>query len=94
MEQVHREYGPRGLSVVAVDMEESKEKVERWAKDKGLNVTIVLDRTGSVMRAYDVRATPAVFAIARDGRLVAKAVGTKDWTGRQGRAFLEALLRE
>jgi peroxiredoxin len=93
IEQIHREYGGRGLSVVAVDMEESREKVQRWLKDKDVTFTIVLDRSGSVMRAYDIRATPAVFAIGRDGKLVAKAVGIKSWTGPRGRAFLEALLR-
>jgi peroxiredoxin len=93
IEQIHREYRDRGLSIVAVDMEESKEKVQRWLKDKDITFTIVLDRSGSVMRAYDVRATPVVFAIGRDGTLVAKAVGTKTWTSRHGRAFLEALLR-
>ena len=94
IEQIHREYSGRGLTIVAVDMEESKEKVQRWLKDKDITFTIVLDRSGSVMRAYDIRATPAVFAIGRDGKLVAKAVGTKSWTSRPGRTFLEALLRQ
>lgn len=93
IEQIHREYSGRGLSVVAVDMEESKAKVEGWLKDKDVTFTIALDRSGSVTRAYDIRATPVVFAIGRDGKLVAKAIGTKSWTSRSGRAFLEALLR-
>jgi hypothetical protein len=93
IEQIHREYAGRGLSVVAVDMEESREQVLRWLKDKDITFTIVLDRSGSVMRAYDIRATPVVFAIGRDGKLVAKAVGIKSWTSPRGRAFLEALLR-
>jgi hypothetical protein len=64
----------------------------RWTKDKDVSFTIVLDRSGSVMRAYQITATPVVFVVGRDGKLVAKALGTKDWTGPQGRAFLEALL--
>jgi peroxiredoxin len=93
IEQIHREYSDRGLSIVAIDMEESRDKVQRWVKDKNVSFTVALDRSGSVMRAYDVRATPAVFAIGRDGKLVAKAVGVKNWTSPRGRAFLEALLR-
>jgi alkyl hydroperoxide reductase subunit AhpC len=92
IEQIHREYGARGLAIVAVDMEESREKVLRWTKDKDVSFPIVLDRSGSVMRAYQITATPAVFVVGRDGKMVAKAVGTKDWTGPRGRAFLEALL--
>jgi peroxiredoxin len=93
IEQIHREYGDRGLSVIAVDMQEGREKVQRWVKEKNVSFTVVLDRSGSVLRAYDVRATPAVFAIGRDGKLVAKAVGVKSWTSARGRAFLDALLR-
>ena len=75
-------------------MEEGRDKVLGWVKDKQVTFTVVLDRSGSVMRAYDVRATPAVFVIGRDGKLVAKAFGTKSWGSPRGRAFLEALLRQ
>jgi hypothetical protein len=30
--------------------------------------------------------------IGRDGRLVARAAGTRDWDGKAGRAFLDALV--
>jgi peroxiredoxin len=92
IEQIHREYSDRGLTVVAVDMQETHDKVQRWAKEKNVSFTIALDRSGSVLRAYDVRATPAVFAINRDGKLVAKGIGVKSWTSPRGRAFLDALL--
>ena len=93
IEQIHQEYKDRGLSVVALDLQESRDKVARWVKEKRTSFTVLLDPTGSVSRAYDVTATPTVFVIGRDGTMVAKALGTKDWTGPRGRAFLEALLR-
>ncbi len=93
IEQIHRDYKDRGLVVVGIDMEEGRDKVARWVKDKNLTFTVVLDRSGSVTRAYEVTATPTVFVVGRDGKMVAKALGTKDWTGPRGRAFLEALLR-
>jgi hypothetical protein len=30
IEQVHREYGPRGLAVLAVNIEESRDVVAAW----------------------------------------------------------------
>ncbi len=74
-------------------MQENRDKVARWVKDKNVSFPVVLDRTGSVTRAYEVTATPTVYIVGRDGKMVAKAVGTRDWTGPRGRAFLEALLR-
>jgi phosphoribosylformimino-5-aminoimidazole carboxamide ribonucleotide (ProFAR) isomerase len=93
IEQIHREYKDRGLVIVAIDMEEGRDKVARWVKDKRMSITVLLDPTGRTTRAYEVTATPTVFIVGRDGKMVAKALGTKDWTGPRGRAFLEALLR-
>ena len=36
--------------------------------------------------------TPTVYVIGRDGRLLAKALSTMQWTGPEGQAFLQALL--
>ena len=33
-----------------------------------------------------------VFVVGRDGRLIAHAIGNRDWTAPEGRALLEALL--
>ena len=90
---MHQQYKDRGLAVVPIDIKESRDKVARWVKERNLTFTVALDRTGSVMSAYGVTATPAVYVVGRDGKIIAKAFGTKDWTGPRGRAFLEALLR-
>ncbi len=92
MEQVLREYRPRGLALLAINIEEDRTTVARYAREKKLTSTVLLDPTGAVNRAYRVRGTPTVFVVARDGRLVAKALSTMEWTGREGRAFLDALV--
>jgi peroxiredoxin len=92
IEQVHREFGPRGLAVLAVNMEESREKVRAWVNDRKLTMDVLLDISGSVNGAWGVAYSPVVFVIGRDGRLVARAIGTRDWTTPEGRAFFEALM--
>jgi AhpC/TSA family protein len=89
---VHREYGPRGLAVVAVNIEESRETVAPWVVQKKLSMPVLLDPPGVASHAYGITATPTAFAVSRDGRLLAKALGTKDWTSSRGRAFLDLLL--
>jgi hypothetical protein len=44
------------------------------------------------VRAYRVTATPTVFVVSREGRLIARANGTKAWTSPRGRAFLDLLV--
>lgn len=92
IEQVHRTHGERGLVVLAVNIEEPRETVARWVRQSKVTMRILLDPTGRATRAYGVTATPTTFLVGRDGKLVAKALGTKPWMGDTGRALLARLL--
>jgi hypothetical protein len=92
MEQVKRDYGPRGLAILAINMEEGRATVAAWVKQHQVTNTVLLDPAGAANRAYRVTGTPTVFVIGRDGTLVGKALSTKAWTGATGRALLQALL--
>ena len=87
---MHRRYGER-LAVVAIDIQESREKVEAWAKGKPLSFTILLDPSGTVTSDYEVTATPTTFVLSREGRLVGKALGNKAWNSERGHALLARL---
>jgi peroxiredoxin len=92
IEQVHREYAARGLVVLAVNMEESRDKVSAWARTRGLTMDVLLDPTGDANAAWSVAYSPTAFVIGRDGRLIARAIGVRCWTAPEGRAFLDALV--
>jgi peroxiredoxin len=89
---VHREYKDRGLTVLAIDMKEPKDKVAAWVRKSGVTFDVLLDPDDATARAYRVSVTPTVFLIGRDGRLLAKSIGTKRWMGPKGRALLDAML--
>ena len=91
IEQVHRRYGER-LTIVAIDIQENREKVEAWMKGKPLSFTILLDPNGAVTSDYEVTATPTVFVLSREGKLVGKALGNKAWTSERGHALLTRLI--
>ena len=92
IEEVHRQYKDRGLVVLAINIEESKAKVAAWVKAKHVSFPVALDPDGAVTGRYKVTATPTVFIVGRDGKLVGVANGTKEWTSPKGRALLDALL--
>lgn len=92
IEQVHREFGPRGLVVLAVNMEEPRETVRAWVRDRKMTMDVLLDGSGAVNEAWGVAYSPVVFVLGRDGRLIARAIGNRDWTAPEGRAFFEALI--
>jgi hypothetical protein len=94
IELLHREYRSRGLAVLAINMEEPPAAVGAWVRSRRLTLDVLLDPHGDAAQAWAITATPATFLVARDGRLVARAVGARPWRGPAGRALIEALLAQ
>lgn len=92
METLARELGPRGLVVLAVNYQEDPGTVAEFAREYGLSVPILLDRSGDVAARYRVVGLPATFLIDRGGSLVGTALGFRDWGGAPARSYLDALL--
>jgi len=89
---LYREGEPRGLSVVGVNIQESRSTVAEWAREKNVTFPILLDTNGEVTRQYSVIATPTAFLIDREGRLLGRTVGPRDWASPAGKALIAGLL--
>jgi len=89
---VHQEFKDRGLALYAINIEESRPTVAGFVRKHTMSLPILLDPEGEVSRAYQITATPTAFLIGRDGKLVAKALGTKTWTSKEGRELLTRLV--
>lgn len=79
--------------MLLVDVREDAPLVKRTVAERGYTARVLLDRTGDVAgKAYGVWGTPTVYVIDREGRLLARIVGPRDWTKREARRFVEELL--
>ena len=94
IERLHRELGPQGLTVLAINAREGTPAVRAYARELGLTFALVLDPKGDIGRKYGVIGIPTTFLIGRDGRAVAFAVGPRAWGSPPARAILQALLSE
>jgi hypothetical protein len=84
---------PRGLEAVLVSYREDADHVRRVARERGYTARVLVDATGDTTgRVYGVFGTPTVYLIDREGRLVARGVGPRDWNGAAARRVLEALV--
>jgi len=79
--------------VLAINLAEPRDVLAAWVKGRNVTSTVLLEPTGAVARSYGVAHTPTVFLVDRHGRLVGKAIGTRQWTGDKGQALLRALLQ-
>ncbi len=92
MERLHRAYRERGLAVAAVNYKESKREVQPFVEELGLTFVVPLDPKGTVTRSFGVRALPVTYLVDRDGKILWKAQGRRDWDDPHGRAYFERVL--
>ena len=77
---------------MAVNIEEGRSTVDAWVRAKNVTIPILLDTDGAVTRRYGVIATPTAFLIDRQGRLLGRIVGPRDWASPAGVALIAGLL--
>jgi cytochrome c biogenesis protein CcmG/thiol:disulfide interchange protein DsbE len=94
LEQLHRDYASRGLTVLAVNFREGPGTIRQYARELGLTIPLLMDPTGAISRTYGVIGLPTSFLIGRDGRAVARAIGPREWTTAEARTLIESLLME
>jgi hypothetical protein len=85
--------GKDGLTVVLVNVGESRESVVRTVEARGYTDRVLLDIGWRATEAYHVQGTPTVYLVGRDGTLLGRAIGPRPWAEPSGRALLSALLR-
>jgi len=96
IEALHRAYGPQGLHVVAVSIDDKgQEKAVRdFAREFGLTFEILHDPTGAIQKSYQTTGVPETFVIATDGTIRKKLIGAADWNSPANRALVAQLLAD
>ena len=76
-ERLHEEYGERGLTVLAVNVDSprSTAKVRSYVKSKGFSFEVLLDPNSSMMRLYHFKSIPQVFLLDSDGTIAYSQLG-------------------
>ena len=87
MDRLYRAYQDKGLMILAVNMEESAKTVRPFVQELKLSFPAVLDAKGSVSREYGIRALPVSFLVGRDGNILWRAMGGREWDTPQLREY-------
>ena len=83
----------KGLEVLLVNFRENAELVKRTAKERGYVAPVLLDSSGDVTgRVYGVWGPPTAYLIDREGRLLGRIQGARDWSSPAARNLLTALI--
>lgn len=96
IEALHRDYGPKGLKIVAVSIDDpgTDSTIVAFAKQYGLTFEILHDPKGAITDAYDITGYPETFIVGKDGVIRKKLMSATDWNSPQARALVDRLLAE
>jgi cytochrome c biogenesis protein CcmG/thiol:disulfide interchange protein DsbE len=94
IEKLHREFGDRGLSVVALSVDDpgQETRIVDFTKELGLSFEVLHDPDKAITRSYQITGYPETFVIARDGTIRKKVIGAADWSSNANRALVRELL--
>jgi cytochrome c biogenesis protein CcmG/thiol:disulfide interchange protein DsbE len=94
IEKLYREFGPQGLAVVAVSVDDpgTEDHIREYARELGLTFEILHDPAQKTKTSYQVTGFPETFIIGREGTIRKKKIGADDWSSDANRALIRELL--
>ena len=91
MEKLHQRFKDKDFIMVAINLQESAERVKQFYKKHQLAFTTLLDITGDVGAALSIRSIPTTYILDRNGRIIGKALGPREWESKKSIALFEYL---
>lgn len=67
---LYASYARQGLEIVNIDIQESKEKVAKFAAKQELPYRTLLDEDGMVSGVYEIRGVPTMILVDKNGMIV------------------------
>jgi thiol-disulfide isomerase/thioredoxin len=93
LERLHQTYYTQDLAIISIDLKESADQVKTFFQKHSLSFPALLDQNGSVFRDYLVAGMPTTYLIGRDGTLLARGVGGRDWTRAEALQLIQELIK-
>ncbi len=94
MEKLHKEFGNQGLVILAINNLEGSKEIKAFIKQHNLTFTTLLDEKGKVFELYRTWSLPTTYLIGKNGEVVGKVIGYRDWHSDLARSLLRQLLED
>jgi len=91
MEKLHQTFKDKDFVMLAINLQETASRVKQFYKEHKLTFTTLLDTTGDVGAGLGIRSIPTTFILDKNGRIIGKALGPREWEGKKSIALFEYL---
>ncbi len=92
MDKLNRAMAGKPFVILAVNLRETGAQVARFAKAHPMSFSYLLDPLGVVARDYGVTGIPLTYVIGRDGSVMARAIGPREWASPEAVDFFNHLI--
>ena len=92
LDRLTRAMSGKKFKVLAVDLEETAEKVQEFAKTHRFAFELVLDPAGEISSHYGVSRIPVTYILDQRGAIIRRAIGPRVWDSPEGIAFFQELV--
>jgi thiol-disulfide isomerase/thioredoxin len=91
MEKLHQRFKDKEFAMVTINLRESAEQVKQFFKNFKLTFAALLDSNGEVGAHFSIYAIPTTFILDKEGRIIGKVMGPREWDSRKAFALFEHL---
>ncbi len=93
LQRLHDAMGSDEFSVVAVSTDViGRSRVLDWVTERDLTFEILHDASGTIDRDYQITGLPETFLIDRNGVIIRKVIGAREWDNEFERGMIQRAL--
>jgi thiol-disulfide isomerase/thioredoxin len=95
MDELQKKYGPQGLVIIAVNVDEKKADMEAFLKKRKISFTVVRDATQKLVEQTGIPTMPSSFLMDADGKVMFVHTGFRgSETKKKYEQEIESLLKK
>ncbi|MEJ2179937.1 MAG: TlpA disulfide reductase family protein [Gammaproteobacteria bacterium] len=79
MERAYEQLKKEGIEILAINVGEDADTIFTFTADYPVTFPLLMDLDSSVINDYPVVGLPTTFVIGPEGRLIYRAIGTREW---------------
>lgn len=68
-----------GIEMIAVNVGEDEDTIFAFMGEHPINFQVLLDQSGDMVKQWPVRGLPTTFVIDKEGHIVYRAIGSREW---------------
>lgn len=92
MQKLHQRLKDKDFVMIAINLQEPASRVKVFNKKYKLSFTSLLDSSGKVGLRFGVRSIPITYILDKNGGMIGKAPGARDWDSEKSIALFEHLM--